>query len=431
MQTRVEALLQQRAAERAASRLPGAQPRSSQEAAYIDDGEAPEAVLERLRKSLKRRGAEGIRGLSRHFRICDRNNNGLLDIDEFDKCCRINRLDLSQSERRKLFKFFDVDRNGSIAYNEFLRTVRGRLNPVRRALVKAAFDALDALNEGGPRGFLTIRNIEKFYSTSLIPAVKAGLKSRDDALVDYLSGFEGSEGNGDGKVNLEEWIRYYEEISSSIDEDDEFGQMMNNTWRHLKSGKKHVINFTPKGELELLEKQLREAIFRKKVANNPKRVLQQTFGVLDKNRSGTVDLDEFVNALEGFGMQVQGRRPGVGGLPMQTVRALFTKYDADQSGLLSISEFCDGLYAPEDRPATTQTRRDYYPKVPGCTVVRPDEISRPQTAAGCGSSRPGIFAHSAFAQSGSHSPTRQAVRSAKPCYGPNQWLKGSNHIFFP
>merc|ERR1712070_708356 len=166
------------------------------------------------------------------------------------------------------------------------------------------------------------------------------------------------------------------------------------------------------------------------------RVLRQTIAVLDKNKSGTVDFDEFVSALEGFGMQVQGRRPGVGGLPMQTVRALFTKYDADQSGLLSITEFCDGLYAPENAP-TIHTRRDYYPKVPGCPVVRPNESSRPsrpQTAAAGCSSRPGIFTQpgsgftqpvSGYTQPGNGIPTMHLVRGAKPCYPPNQWLKGS------
>ena len=34
----------------------------------------------KLRTSLKRRGAEGIRGLARHFKICDVNGNGSADF---------------------------------------------------------------------------------------------------------------------------------------------------------------------------------------------------------------------------------------------------------------------------------------------------------------------------------------------------------------
>ena len=57
-----------------------------------------EEGMTKLRASLKRRGAEGIRGLARHFKICDSNGNGTLDADEFTKCCRLNNLGLTTSD---------------------------------------------------------------------------------------------------------------------------------------------------------------------------------------------------------------------------------------------------------------------------------------------------------------------------------------------
>lgn len=157
------------------------------EAAYLD----AETVLIKLRASLKRRGAEGIRGLARHFKasvcnctclahhhaciafpatsappnlrvclqpplssaclhhlprfrqICDMNRNGSLDADEFEKCCRLNNLGLSSQDMALLHKHFDRDRSGSVGYEEFLRAVRGRLPPVRKQVVKKIFDVLD------------------------------------------------------------------------------------------------------------------------------------------------------------------------------------------------------------------------------------------------------------------------------------------------
>ena len=102
-----------------------------------------EAVLEKMRTSLKRRGAEGIRGLARHFKIVDRDKSGQLDADEFEQCCKINSLGLSPEEVSVLMKFFDKDGNGTIGYEEFLRAVRGRLNAKRKAMVKKIFDVLD------------------------------------------------------------------------------------------------------------------------------------------------------------------------------------------------------------------------------------------------------------------------------------------------
>ena len=150
------------------------------------DSNGVEAIMEKLRASLKRRGAEGIRGLGRHFKvnpplmhhatlqrpvspdvacqmttssivrgcvgrlhdrcarqIVDVNRNGQLDLDEFEKCCRLNNLGLNDKDMKIIFVHFDRDRSGGISYDEFLRAVRGRLSPVRKQIVKKLFDVLD------------------------------------------------------------------------------------------------------------------------------------------------------------------------------------------------------------------------------------------------------------------------------------------------
>ena len=256
-----------------------------------------EAVLERLRASLKRRGAEGIRGLGRHFKIVDRDRSGSLDADEFANACRINRLGLSDSEQRVLMRAFDADGNGTVNYEEFLRGVRGRLNPTRKRLVRQIFDALD--NLGGQKGYLTIYSLEPIYSVSSHPAVKAGKMSKEEALEEFLNGFEGSQGNRDGKVSLEEWIKYYEEVSASIDSDDYFGTMLAGTWSHLKrkaadGSKTPVVKFTAKAEVERLEALLRKGMYAKVQSDqNMTRQVERSFASFDTDKSGNVSLDEF------------------------------------------------------------------------------------------------------------------------------------------
>ena len=93
---------------------------------------------------------------------------------------------------------------------------------------------LSPLRIGGERGYLTIDNIKDIYSTSKHPAVMAGKMTKEEALGEFLNSFEGTEGNRDGKVTLDEWVRHYEEVSCSIDTDDYFGAMMSSTWSHLK-----------------------------------------------------------------------------------------------------------------------------------------------------------------------------------------------------
>ena len=84
-------------------------------------------------------------------------------------------------------------------------------------------------------------------------------------------------------------------------------------------------------QIDLLEREIRKSIYAKSTQANPQRVLEKTFGVLDKDGSGEVSIDEFVGAMERFGLHVQGLRPGLGGLSMKVVQALFDQYDSDGS----------------------------------------------------------------------------------------------------
>jgi len=182
--------------------------------------------------------------------------------------------------------------------------------------------------------------------------------AKAEVLQEFLNGFEGSQGNRDGKVTFDEWVKYYEEVSVSIDSDDYFGTMLAGTWAHIKKktpngATEPVVKFTNKKDVELLEALLRKQMF-SKVPNdqNTKRMVENSFKSFDTNKSGTVDFDEFVNALEKFGMHVAGgRRKGVGGLPIDTVRALFDKYDTDHSGALEYKEFTRGIFADDDKLA--------------------------------------------------------------------------------
>ena len=166
-----------------------------------------------------------------------------------------------------------------------------------------------------------------------------------------------AQGNRDSKVTLDEWVKYYEEVSASIDSDDYFGTMLAGTWAHLKKrsqagGKAEpVVKFVAKADIERLEKLLRSYIYAK-VPNdqNTKRQVQRAFSDFDTDGSGAVSMGEFVKALERFGMHTTGQRPGVGGLPMDVVQSLFDKYDKDGSGSIDYKEFCVALFAPDEPP---------------------------------------------------------------------------------
>jgi calcyphosin len=65
----------------------------------------------------------------------DDNHSMSLDKYEFTKAMQDYMLGFSEAEIASLFRTFDSDRSGLIEYDEFLRAIRGPMNPARRAIV--------------------------------------------------------------------------------------------------------------------------------------------------------------------------------------------------------------------------------------------------------------------------------------------------------
>eukprot|EP00117_Sycon_ciliatum_P045969 scpid93001/ scgid32982/ Calcyphosin-like protein len=91
-------------------------------------------LAEKLRLKLASRGARGIIGLGKSFRIMDDNNSRSLDIYEFTKAVNDYMLGFSQGEVKQLFQFFDVDGSGAVDYDEFLRALTGPMNNRRKKI---------------------------------------------------------------------------------------------------------------------------------------------------------------------------------------------------------------------------------------------------------------------------------------------------------
>lgn len=103
----------------------------------------------------------------------DDDHSGSLNFNEFSKGVKESKLDIPSDDVRNLFAAFDINRDGSVAYDEFLRMVRGDLNPNRQALVNKAFASLD--KDGN--GYLDYTDIMGTYNAKKHPAVIDGRKT--------------------------------------------------------------------------------------------------------------------------------------------------------------------------------------------------------------------------------------------------------------
>lgn len=88
------------------------------------------SVLLDLQNQLKSRGAKGIIGLARKFRIMDDDGSKALRLSEFKKGLRESSFNIGEHDLVSLFNYFDRDRNGSIDFDEFLIGLRVSIDTI-------------------------------------------------------------------------------------------------------------------------------------------------------------------------------------------------------------------------------------------------------------------------------------------------------------
>ena len=105
------------------------------------------------------------------------------------------------------------------------------MNDFRKGLAMKAFNIMDKDNSG----IIDIDDIRQRYNAKMHPDVKAGKKTEDEILYEFIDTYEqhhsdNAEDARDGSVSKAEWVEYYNNVSMSVDRDDYFELMMNQTW---------------------------------------------------------------------------------------------------------------------------------------------------------------------------------------------------------
>lgn len=188
----------------------------SSDRVYIDlDG-----IMNRIREKIVSRGAVGIKGLGRLFRIADDDSNRSVDLhEELPKMLGDVGVLLNKTEIDELSRMLDRNGNGSISFNEFIYHFAPPMSQRRIDIVNKAFDHLDEDNNG----VIELSDIERKYARD--PTKKGASKLVFD---NFLQCFDK---NGDGTISRDEFMNYYRDISPNIDNDEYFVTLIKNAWR--------------------------------------------------------------------------------------------------------------------------------------------------------------------------------------------------------
>ncbi|XP_076810494.1 calcyphosin-like protein [Clavelina lepadiformis] len=182
--------------------------------------------IERLRLKCLARGATGIKGLGRSFRIMDDDRSKKLDFDEFKKGICNCGLDMEPNELTYMFQAFDEDNTGKINIDEFLVKLRPPLSISRQTVIQKAFQRADRTGDG----VITTDDLRGVYNVKQHPKYLNGEWSEDQIFRKFLENFETPD-DPDGVVTYDEFYDYYVGVSSSIDNDAYFDVMMRKEWQ--------------------------------------------------------------------------------------------------------------------------------------------------------------------------------------------------------
>ncbi len=188
--------------------------------------------LEKLTNKLKLRGLRGLMNLHKQF-IFTCPNLSKISLTYFIQVLKNQKINFDQNEYRELFDQFNNDTN-YLDFARFIREFKKPLNDARLSAVEDAFSSLDVDSNDN----IYIDTIKKKYNPKGNPLVKKGIKNEEEISTEFLDCFELNYNlltavenqNVTNVVSFEEFANFYEYVSFLYEDDNEFVQMVNESW---------------------------------------------------------------------------------------------------------------------------------------------------------------------------------------------------------
>ena len=273
-----------------------------------------------FRLALKKKGGIGIRSLAIVFRNFDTNGNKKLDSKEFEAALAQVGIFPTKIDLQALLSYYDLDGDGNITYEEFLRGLREPLSERRKALIEKIFGLMDKDKSGK----ITAADIEKLYKVDKHKDFIAGKKTKAEILGEFLNCFEGPKGNKDAIITKEEFLDYYSDLSMTIPSDEYFVGLIESVW--MITEKDETVS--AKDRTEGLIKKMVEKL-KTMVEKFDDKTVQKIFKEFNKSKNGAITIDELYSMFMRLEISVERK--------YMTDAIRF--FDKNQSGTIELDEF--------------------------------------------------------------------------------------------
>ena len=288
-------------------------------------------IIKKLKKEILTQGSDILFNILKTLIKFDVENNGKIDLDEFSRLCYEYNINLTPDEIKTIFGCFDPSRTGKIFYEDLYNIIHDPLNDSRMVLVDNLYNNLNKNNRG---------NLEiKTFLSSLAENNNDNLDEFKDKFLLHHDFYT----KGKTEVNYDEFIDFFEILSTDYKEDINFENYIKNSFNIItndgeqKENEKEEITDKNKQTKEFLE--YLDTIRNILIKQGPNGVIEllRNLRNVDQSKSNGIDIDEFVSVIDNLFKDNENK------FSMDEIQTIFNVYDIQESGVMEYQKFISDL----------------------------------------------------------------------------------------
>ena len=288
-------------------------------------------IIKKLKKEILTQGSDILFNILKTLIKFDVENNGKIDLDEFSRLCYEYNINLTPDEIKTIFGCFDPSRTGKIFYEDLYNIIHDPLNDSRMVLVDNLYNNLNKNNRG---------NLEiKTFLSSLAENSNDNLDEFKDKFLLHHDFYT----KGKTEVNYDEFIDFFEILSTDYKEDIDFENYIKNSFNIItnkeeqKENEKEEITDKNKQTKEFLE--YLDTIRNILIKQGPNGVIEllRNLRNVDQSKSNGIDIDEFVSVIDNLFKDNENK------FSMDEIQTIFNVYDIQESGVMEYQKFISDL----------------------------------------------------------------------------------------
>ena len=288
-------------------------------------------IIKKLKKEILTQGSDILFNILKTLIKFDVENNGKIDLDEFSRLCYEYNINLTPDEIKTIFGCFDPSRTGKIFYEDLYNIIHDPLNDSRMVLVDNLYNNLNKNNRG---------NLEiKTFLSSLAENNNDNLDEFKDKFLLHHDFYT----KGKTEVNYDEFIDFFEILSTDYKEDIDFENYIKNSFNIItndgeqKENEKEEMTDENKRTKEFLE--YLDTIRNILIKQGPNGVIEllRNLRNVDQSKSNGIDIDEFVSVIDNLFKDNENK------FSMDEIQTIFNVYDIQESGVMEYQKFISDL----------------------------------------------------------------------------------------